>query len=211
MVKYDYKWADAADVNNVYLWLKTRNSSDLYKRQMERQLQEVKSIVQEPVFLEALDVFLMPCAQDVAEMKKRIASGDYSFSGNYLEIAITDSYNISSADVSARVVQAIIDFFTESRMSLGCIVDTSKLRDAILSIPDVSRVRTIHVDPDTKRETIVSGVSLAAWTASYVEHGDDLSVFASPKQLEPFQFPVLYTKNLQPYIKVIGKSTSASF
>lgn len=25
MTKYDYKWADAADVNNVYLWLKTRN------------------------------------------------------------------------------------------------------------------------------------------------------------------------------------------
>lgn len=27
IAKYDYKWSDAADCNNVYLWLKTKNGS----------------------------------------------------------------------------------------------------------------------------------------------------------------------------------------
>lgn len=30
LAKLGYKWADAADTNNVYLWLKTRGSSELY-------------------------------------------------------------------------------------------------------------------------------------------------------------------------------------
>lgn len=119
---------------------------------MEKQFQEVKTIVQEPVFLEALDVYFMPCAQDASEVKKLISDGDYSFSGNYLEIAVSDNYNVSAADVSSRVARAIAEFFAESRVSLGCTIDTSKLRDVILELDDVSRIRTVYVDPDTKKE-----------------------------------------------------------
>lgn len=153
---------------------------------MEKAYAEVKTIVQEPVFLEALDVAFMPCAQDAAQVKKLVASGDYSFAGNYLEIAVSNDYNVSAADVASRVAGAIADFFSESRMSLGCAVDTSKLRDEIIALPDVARVRTVYVDPDTGAEQIVSGVSLASWTVSLVDRGDDLTVQAAPTQLEVF-------------------------
>lgn len=136
----------------------------------------MKTIVQEPVFCEALDVYFMPCAQDAAAIKKQISAGDYSFSGNYLEIAVNDGYTTSAADVSSRVSKAIANYFEESKMSLGATVDTVKIRDAILELDDVVRVRTVYVDPDTKRETVVSGVSLASWTSTYIDHGDDLQV-----------------------------------
>ena len=45
MAKRDYKWSDAADCNNVYLWLKTKNGSQLYLKKMEKALQDVKTIV----------------------------------------------------------------------------------------------------------------------------------------------------------------------
>lgn len=211
MAKYDYRWSDAADSNNVYLWLKTKNGSQLYLKKMEKALQDVKTIVQEPVFCEALDVYFMPCAQDAAAVKKLVAAGDYSFSGNYLEIAVTDGYATSAADVSSRVSKAIASYFEESKQLLGATVDTVKLRDAILELDDVVRVRTVYVDPDTKRETVMSGVALASWTASYIEHGDDLQVSSGAIQLEQFQFPVLYLKNLQSHIRVIGKIASSSY
>jgi hypothetical protein len=35
LMKYDYKWADASDVNNIYLWIKMRNESDILKSQFD--------------------------------------------------------------------------------------------------------------------------------------------------------------------------------
>ena len=138
------------------------------------------------MFCEALDVYFMPCAQDAGAVKKLIAAGDYSFSGNYLEIAVNDGYVVSSADVSSRVSKAIASCFEESKQSLGATINTIKLRNAILDLDDVVRVRTVYIDPDTKQETVVNGVSLASWTASYIEHGDDLQVSSGTVQLELF-------------------------
>jgi hypothetical protein len=35
LMKYDYKWADASDVNNIYLWIKMSNESDILKSQFD--------------------------------------------------------------------------------------------------------------------------------------------------------------------------------
>lgn len=69
LVKYDYKWADAADVNNVYLWIKMKNNADIYKSVIDRDVQGIKVITQESVYLKPLDVIFALCAQDVDEVK----------------------------------------------------------------------------------------------------------------------------------------------
>lgn len=42
LLKYDYKWADAADVNNVYLWIKTKNDMDIYKSVIDNDVKGIK-------------------------------------------------------------------------------------------------------------------------------------------------------------------------
>jgi hypothetical protein len=44
MIKYDYKFADASDSNNVYLWIKMKNDSDIYKTIIEKEVQNIKML-----------------------------------------------------------------------------------------------------------------------------------------------------------------------
>jgi hypothetical protein len=69
IVKYDYKWADSADVNNVYLWIKMKNNADIYKQLIDRDVNNIKVITQEAVYLKPLTVQFAFCAQDVDEVR----------------------------------------------------------------------------------------------------------------------------------------------
>ena len=43
-MKNDFKYADAADCNNVYLWIKMKNDADIYKDMINERVQNVKVI-----------------------------------------------------------------------------------------------------------------------------------------------------------------------
>lgn len=59
------KWSDAADVNNVYLWIKMRNDSDLMKQKFDSDVKSIKMLTQELVYLKPLDVYFTPCAAPI--------------------------------------------------------------------------------------------------------------------------------------------------
>lgn len=58
------KYADAADGNNVYLWLKMKNDSDLYKDIIDEEILNIKTMTQEAVYVKPLDMYFAPCAAD---------------------------------------------------------------------------------------------------------------------------------------------------
>lgn len=186
LLKYDYKWADAADVNNVYLWIKTKNDMDIYKSVIDNDVKGIKVMTQEAVYLTPLDVKFMICAQDVDEVRQRLREGDYLFDGNYLEVTLDDSTLYANTDIASQVAAKIINYFSESNFTLGTTVNNNDLVNSILELGVVSRVRTVYKDNVNGIERIYPGVSFASWTSSYIDTGDDVEVTTVTKTLEPF-------------------------
>jgi len=58
------KYADAADGNNVYLWIKMKNDADIYKDLIDEEILNIKSLTQEAVYVKPLDVYFTPSALD---------------------------------------------------------------------------------------------------------------------------------------------------
>lgn len=206
LVKYDYKWADAADVNNVYLWIKMKNNADIYKSVIDRDVQGIKVITQEAVYVKPLDVMFAICAQDVDEVKNQLKNNDTSFSGNYLEITIDDNTLYANSDIAQRVQSIIKEFFDEKNFQLGDIVDNNALANKIFELGVISRIRTIYRNTNTGVERIFPGIAFASWTTDFIDVGDDVDVTTVSKSLEPFQFPKLLVKSIQNSIKIIRKS-----
>lgn len=206
LIKYDYKWADAADVNNVYLWIKMKNNADIYKSVIDRDVQGIKVITQEAVYMKPLDVTFALCAQDVDEARRQLQQGDTTFSGNYLEITIDDNTLYANSDIVQRVTKIISEFFDEKNFTLGAVVDNNALANKIFELGTISRIRTIYRNTNTGVERIFPGIAFASWTSEYIDIGDDVDVSTVSRSLEPFQFPKLLLKNIQNSVKVIRKS-----
>ncbi len=206
IIKYDYKWSDATDVNNVYLWIKMKNDADIYKKILDSDINNIKVITQEAIYLKPLDVQFAFCAQDIDEVRSQIKNNDLSFKGNYIEITIDDNTLYANTDILNRVIKTITQYFDEHNFTLGSIVDNNALTNKIFEIGNISRVRTIYRNENTGIERIFPGISFASWTSSYIDIGDDVDVTTVSKSLEVFQFPKLYSKNLVDTIKIIRKS-----
>lgn len=59
-------------MNNVYLWIKMKNNADIYKSVIDRDVQGIKVITQEAVYMKPLDVTFALCAQDVDEARRQL-------------------------------------------------------------------------------------------------------------------------------------------
>lgn len=210
--KYDLKYADAADGNNVYLWIKMKNDSDLYKEQIDNEILDIKSLTQEAVYLSPLDLNFSFCAADV-EIAANYLINDEEFDKNndsWLEVTLDDNTLYSNNDVKNQIKNIVIDFFNEDNFELGQTIDFSQLASQILNVNAVSRIRTVYRNPDDGTTRIVNGISFATWTPTVIDLGDDMDVSSVSRTLEAFQFPKLYrSADLQSKIKVIRKSISS--
>ena len=85
-------------------------------------------------------------------------------------------------------MKTIQDFFNEDNFRLGQMVDYSKLSEQILAIHGINRIRTVYSNPADELQPlkIVPGVSLATWTSSFIDLGDDLDVSNTSRALEVF-------------------------
>lgn len=210
--KFDFKYADAADGNNVYLWIKMRNDSDLYCNQIDEEILNIKALTQEAVYLKPLTLCFSPCAADESTAISYLTKNNGRFDPNndsYIEITIDDNTMYSSNDVRLNIANIIKEFFNENNFTLGYTVDYSDLANLILNASSVSRLRTIYKNEDTGELRIINGLSFATWTPDVIDLGDDLDVSSTSRTLEVFQFPKLYNSNdIASKIKVIKKSIS---
>lgn len=65
MSKFDYYYADPADENNVYLWVKMRNNIEIEKKRLDEDLNAIKVLTSEMVFVEPLEFRFALCAAPV--------------------------------------------------------------------------------------------------------------------------------------------------
>lgn len=93
LFKHEYVFADPADSNNVYLWVKMQNNSDIIKKTMTEDMLNIKDMTHETVFLDPITLYFDVCAAPLdrcIDYFKTAGRFDPD-KESYLEITISDS------------------------------------------------------------------------------------------------------------------------
>ena len=210
---YGYRYADAADSNNVYIWIKQETESNAVGNAILSELRDEIPLTARPVIVQAVNVKFAICAgftetknDDGTQMTLRQYYNGSSNNDNFifsdrgqnrLEVEMSSGTNISSSIIKNRILEVFKNFFSSSYMNIGKTVSIGEIEDQILGISGVERVRTIFrkILPDgsySKTDVIKrSGVSLAHWNDSIVA-GYDIETTDANVTLEPFQYPEFY-------------------
>lgn len=186
--QYNYRYSDACDHNNVYLWLRSTsrgNTSEFIKRAILNDTLKIKCIGAEPIPCDALAVVF-----------SLYSSGNYSvndwdpYNNNKL-IVIKDPASLVNNDrVKELVIEKIKSFFSPSNQEIGGTVDISKLHSEILAIEGVKKVYTANVNNDVEI-TKSEGLSFVYWTPLIIRGSDKNVVVNSPVKMANFQYAEL--------------------
>lgn len=209
--KYDYKYSDSADSNNIYLWLKMKNDTEIFKTKLDNELMSIKVMTAETVFISPVDVNFMICANPDIEYIQTNYLSDSIFDAsneNYIEITIDNSSFISPSIIKSQVNDILIDYFSEENQNIGSFINLNDIYNKIMGINGINRIRTVYAPSDPNDLTIINGLSFAVWSDSVIEKGDDLVITNTSYTLEKFQFPKLYTLALLNHIKVITNNVN---
>ena len=196
-----------------------QNNLDIWKKELDEDLNAIKVLTSEMVFVDPITVNFAVCAAPMERALQYLDSGLVFDAENesYLEITVNDNMIYSNASIKMQINQIFNEFFKETNMHIGQIVSVNDIESRIYTIDGVQRVRTVFssnaVDDDGNKmyaDRFIDGISFATWSASLIDPGDDLDISTMNRSLEDFQFPALYAISLSNKIKVIKKSFSSS-
>jgi len=113
LIKYDYFYADPADENNVYLWIKMQNNQDIWKSTLDSDLSLIKVLTAEMVYIEPITVEFEICAAPVQRALQYLNTDSLfdELCESYLEITISDNSLYSNAAIKAQINSLFIEFF----------------------------------------------------------------------------------------------------
>lgn len=183
-------FADACDFNNVYMFVVPRNFvvqnsipqtlstnlKQLIVNQMQSlQMQSIELVPSDPVYI-AVDVavaaFDEPASVDLRER-------------SMLVIQRSQNSKITSSQIKANALDAMLNFFDINRMKLGMTLDFFALTKDLLAIAGVERIFTKRIDNNTE----VPGVSFVLWNPLY--DVEDVSITSQNIALPSFKYPFL--------------------
>lgn len=183
-------FASSSTFNNIYLYvvprLEVKKSlvkqsnflSVAQKENIKNNLEEVKSLGLEPVFIDPVYVAIDICSGGVTEDPSIDLVGKS-------KIHIVSNPNVPRDlnQLKLEVISKLSNYFKHANMSLGQVVSVSDIHNDILSIPGVESVYT--QSPSTK----TNGVSFAVWNPVYPH---DFNIYNQNFTLPAFKFPFLY-------------------
>lgn len=224
LMKYGYKYCDAADSNNVYLWTRLQNNSDVWKKTLKEELMTIKDLTVEPVLLDPVIVNIAICSAPVERALEYLNNPDiYSQFDNtddgyesYIEITLKENSMFNNATVKNQVANIIVSYFTEQNMKLGFEINLNELLTSIYAIGGIENIRTVFTQKYNKlgktyNTQYIDGISIATWSNEILDSGEDIQVSNINKTLECFQFPVFYnTETILDKIIVIKRSFSTT-
>lgn len=217
LVKHDYFYADPADENNVYLWVKMHNNQKIEKDNLDEDLNLIKVLTAEMVYIEPIQVEFEICAAPIQRVLDyfNIDTVFDAQNESYLEITIIDNALYSNTSIKQQINGIFNQFFFEKNVNLGQVVNINELENLIYAIPGVQRIRTVFssnvVDAFGNKsydDKFIDGISFVTWSSMLIDLGDDVVVSTMNRTLEDFQFPHMYSLNIFDRIKVIKKSFS---
>lgn len=211
---YDYRYADACDFNNIYIWIKSKYS-DLNKQYILDSMNSRKTLTAEPIIHDALDVVFVPCLnfnqsqnQPVGynNLKYDINDWDTDFE-NWIEIHKDIDSTISVEKIRSIALREIRRFFDPLYNKIGIELNLNTLYTNLLSISGVKQVRTAYKPVSGGTDDIIyyNGLSFATWTPLIIS-GQDVDIAKGIVKLEDFQFPTLLEENLESRIRVVSEA-----
>ena len=218
----DYFFADSADANNLYIWIKSATDGfdvESVTRSLNNVLNPIKLMTAELVACKAINVKFDICAAPIEHVLKNYLNEDFDndsiFDENcdsYIEVTLDDNTLYVPSSLQKDIYNIIIDGFNINHQRLGQNVKFDQILNRIYEINGVYKVRTIFKGSALEKPRIYDGLSFAAWsdTAGLIKLGDDLTVTNTIRQLEDFQFPVFRgATKLMERIKIIKKTLSS--
>lgn len=200
-----YKFADACDFNNIYIWIKYLNMP-LSPASILNIILPKKSQTAEPMVMDSFDRVFIPC----------LRNNHYDITGwdpeieNYIELRYDNYSKIPQSKVKSQVVNEIIRYFTISNNSLGQVMDFTYLHNKLLAIEGVANIYTVYA-PDAPEDystaRFFNGLSFASWTPKLIE-GMDREIVSSVVRLKNFQFPFLLSdeEDLNKRVRLVFES-----
>lgn len=229
LIKTNYKIADAADANNVYLWYVPSNINDESNRNADtvttmmhnitNVIEPIKDLTHEPSVMPGIPVRFELCAADASLAKKWVQDGgSINFKSNntettYLEITLADDYIYSSSNIYSLIADIFSNYFATYN-KLGSVINFGDIVTMISEIEGVNKIRTVYIPKDGSNPIIYNGISMASWTTdnnNLIDEGVDFELGISGRSLEKFQYAYFENSslaNLLNQIKIL-KTTSS--
>ena len=203
IIKYHYKFSDTCDFNNVYIWVKPRNSvspSSQLMRSIKRQCEPIKALTCDVIPLEPIIINMSPCFPYFIDPDTKVRTN--TDKTNYVEvmedtrIRIVRNRNslVTIEHIERLAIETISQFFDTTHMSFGQNVNLGELYSLLSAINGVEKIQMVWLsDIDGVDDIVMDTLSFASWSSfSYMEM-DDFEMISGNIQLRPFQFPQIYS------------------
>lgn len=199
--KYNYKFTDACDFNNVYIWIKPTYKgglSDTDSWAIVNDCEDKRTITSEVVPISAIETVFMPYVKH-PEIEENI--DDTILSTDWkppikIKIKKRTGVFVQSEQLKTQINNIIVDYFDLKNQKMGNIIDIDEIYKRILKIGTVDSVKTEY-RPDRDKQNVysVQGLSFACYTLNVI-NGKDFEIISKTKALLPFQFAKLYKESI---------------
>jgi len=204
IVKNNYKFSDACDFNNIYIWVKGRTKNKLSNNQLQQ-------IVNACNRKKCATANIVPCNGVTCLFMPFVDSNTNPFDYNeiynlnwdeklkQLKIKIIKQQGVYVTDgnIKYQVANIISEYFKEENTKLGQLIDLNYLYKKIITVPGVKAIRTVNEFLGSECD----GLSFACFSSTCID-GKDFNIFTDSKQLLSFQYPQLFHTDISNCIEI---------
>lgn len=209
--KYNYLYCDTCDFNNIYIWVKSRNKTDLSNTDMNYMISKynkIKTATTEIVPCNAIIKYYMPYVDHI-DYPADITEIDLGDWNPNIKIRITkkaDTY-FTNAQIKSEINKIITDYFKIENQKLGNTIKIDEIYHKIMNLGYIESVKTVNIPKlDQNNEYIIDGLSFACFSVKLIQ-GADFDVVKYNDQLLPFQFAQLYSDSIINNIEIVNGNT----
>ena len=210
--KYYYRFADACDFNNIYLWIKPTYEGQVSDSDLNLIVDEcnrIKTATSELVPCSAIETYFIPY---IEHPNYPINLNEMDLNADWnppVKIILTKKLNsfINNEQLKLLINNIFINYFSLQNQKLGNIVNISEIYKQIIETGYIETVQTEYIpEQDPNDVWIEDGLSFACYSPVIV-NGLDFEVFKFSKKLQPFQFAKLYSNSLLKLIEIKNENT----
>ena len=199
LLYYSYRYADACDFNNVYIWLKSSHESGApvsfsSKELVMRSCEQLKSLTSELVIIDPIMVAFTPYYPYSTLPDWSVISQSTFGQDNKIVIVRDKNSMVAIETIRKKVLNAVLDFFNVDNNTLGGNVSIDVLLGRILTIAGVKEVKTVKVGTPEIPQQVFNGLSFGVWTP-LILRGDDFRYANGTVGMKTFQFPFLFDES----------------
>lgn len=195
----NYKYANACDFNNIYLWLKPKYDGDITnvdKNNIVSKCENIKQLTTNLIPCTAIKTYVMPFIDyegfDISELSEKVFSSTYN--SDVKIFIVKNKENVSKGTIKINVANIIINYFKNIN-KMGETIKVQEILDRIYGLGYVESVKTVLTNKNKDGKLIYKdGLSFISFTNTLVEF-QDYEIFSNNKTFEKFQYPELLNQD----------------